>query len=264
MLQRHLLVGALALAACGAPRFVRVRDPASRPPPVEILQIALEWSNVFLVREGDAAILVDSGSPGDWPALEAALRAEGIAPSALRLVVLTHAHADHAGLASRLQALGVPIALGAADVAMASRGRDDPLRATSVLGEALRPFIDFPYPPFTPDVVVVAPLELADRGLPHVRIEPMPGHTPGSLVVFAGVSDVLVGDVMLGGLGGALGGATAGEHYYQDDPHRNHCNVVRLLARGARRFYVGHGGPIDRGSVLSWRGEWRIEAARCR
>jgi hypothetical protein len=40
-------------------------------------------------------------------------------------------------------------------------------------------------------------------------------------------------------------------HRYQADVRANHCNVERLLAAGAWRFYVRHGGPIDRASVLA-------------
>ena len=253
---------ALVLTACGAARFSLVR-PAASAPPIEIRQLALSWSNVFLVREGDAAILVDSGSPGDWDALVSALDAEHLAPRDLRLVVLTHGHADHAGLALRLQHEGVPIALGEGDLGMAARGHDDALRATSPLGDLLRPFVDFPYDAFTPDVIVTGPIGLSRWGIHGARIVPMPGHTPGALVVWIGDAEALVGDEMLGGLGGALGSGIAGEHFYQTDLHRNHCNVLRLLEAGVQRFYVGHGGPLDRPSITGWEDDWARDAARC-
>jgi glyoxylase-like metal-dependent hydrolase (beta-lactamase superfamily II) len=258
-----LVLIAASCVACGPARFAVVRDRA-RAPSIEVRQLHLEWSNVFLVRGESGAILVDSGSPGDWDELVDALRAEGVDPSALRLAVLTHGHADHAGLAARLQQAGVPIALGNGDTGMASRGRDDPLRSTSVLGDVLRPFVDFPYTAFAPDVVVTEPLDLAEYGVPGAEIVPLPGHTPGSVVVRLGADEAIVGDVMIGGLGSDLGGGIAGEHFYQADPARNHCNVQRLLDEGVERFYVGHGGPIDAPSVLGWRAtEWRRDAARC-
>ncbi len=257
-----LLLVVLALAGCGEARFGLVRPPTS--PAVSISLVWLSWSNVYLLRAGDAAVLVDSGSPGDWDALVSALALEQLTPGALRLVVLTHGHADHAGLAARLQRESVPIALGAGDRGMASRGHDDPLVPTSPLGDVLRPFVDFPYEPFTPDLVVEAPLELSAYGLPGVRVLPMPGHTPGSLVVEVGRRDVLVGDQMLGGLGGELGGGNAGEHFYQADLRENHCNVLALVQRGVVTFYPGHGGPIDRVSVIGWEHDWAEDALRCR
>ena len=90
---------------------------------------------MFLVSAGGVSILVDSGSPSDWDALIAALAAENLTPADLGLLVLTHAHADHAGLAARLQREHVLVVLGERDVSMASRGHDDALHTTSALGE---------------------------------------------------------------------------------------------------------------------------------
>jgi len=253
----------LLLPACAGAHFDVVR-PLTRTPPIEIRQLRLSWSNVFLLRSGETAILVDSGSPGDWNDLVSALAQEHLGPSDLGLVVLTHGHADHAGLAARLQREHVSVALGEGDVPMASRGHDDALNATSPLGDLLRPFVDFPYDAFTPDLVVRGEIDLAQFGLPRALIVPMPGHTPGSLVVRIGMDEALVGDQMLGGLGGALGSGTAGEHFYQTDLHRNHCNVLSLLEDGVQRFYTGHGGPLDRPTVVGWEHDWERDAARCR
>lgn len=264
---RASLVLPLALAwslaaGCGAARFSVVR-PASTPP-VSIALVRLSWSNVYLLRAPDGAVLVDTGSPGDWDALVAALAVEQLAPRDLRLVVLTHGHGDHAGLAARLQGEGVPIALGAGDVAMAAAGHGDPLRATSPLGDLLRPLVEFPYDAFTPDVVVEGVLALDDYGLPGVRARAMPGHTPGSLVVEVGRRDVIVGDQILGGLGVELGGGNAGEAFYQADLLANHCNVLALVQRGVVTFHPGHGGPIDRTSVIGWQADWASDVPRCR
>ncbi len=64
----------------------------------------LDHVNVYLVREGDGWLLIDSGIDSDacFDALAAGLASHQIAIAAIRTIVLTHMHPDHIGLASRL------------------------------------------------------------------------------------------------------------------------------------------------------------------
>jgi hydroxyacylglutathione hydrolase len=252
---RALLVWSVAgLCACAAPRFATVGPKASDATTV-IERVRLRWSNVYLLRHGDAYALVDAGSPIDRDALYDALVKAGVHPRDVRLVILTHAHADHCGLARLLQLYGAAIVLGAGDVEVAARGENNPLHPTSLLASALVPLFMFPFDPFTPDLVVDAgqTLDLTPYGFPDVRVIEMPGHTPGSLVALVGVHEAVVGDMMIGGwFGGVVYANSAGEHYYQADPRANHANVGALLGRGIERFYIGHGGPLDKPTVVGW------------
>jgi glyoxylase-like metal-dependent hydrolase (beta-lactamase superfamily II) len=84
------------------------------------------------------------------------------------------------------------------------------------------------------------------------QVIPMPGHTPGSVVVLLANHAAFVGDQMLGGsLGGALFPSRPGEHYYQADPARNRGNVTTLLGLGVDTFYLGHGGPVAAADVAA-------------
>ena len=78
--------------------------------------VPLAYNTVYLWENNGARVLVDTGPDyrGAWEALQAAL--EGVVPD---LVVATHGHIDHAGLGARWQALGVPVAIGAADERLA-------------------------------------------------------------------------------------------------------------------------------------------------
>lgn len=234
------LVAALVVAvasSCGGPQFHAIE---SATPSITVQRIDLTWSNVYLIAHGDSAILVDSGSPPDKDALAAALDAAHVQP---RAVVLTHGHADHAGLARWLQSRGVKVILGAGDVPVASRGMNDPLPATGLLGGWLAPLFMFPYEPFTPDVVVDHAIDLGAFGFPDVHVEPAPGHTPGALVVVA-ATDAFAGDLLKGGAFAKIAVETPTEHYYQADPIAAHKAIAALLDRGVTRIYLGHGGPI--------------------
>lgn len=60
--------------------------------------------NFYVIVDGDALTLIDSGYPGDWPKLVQALEHLGRSPADVTAVVLTHAHPDHLGSAERLRA----------------------------------------------------------------------------------------------------------------------------------------------------------------
>jgi hydroxyacylglutathione hydrolase len=252
MLRAALPCLVATLAACGPARFASV-GPKSTDATTRIERVELRWSNVYLLRHGDAFGLVDTGSPVDREKLYDALVHAGVHPRELRVVILTHGHADHAGLARLLQLYGAKIVLGAGDVDVAADGENKPLRPTSLLASAIAPMFMFPFEPFSPDLAVDGEIDLAAYGFPDVRVVQMPGHTPGSVVVKVGAHEALVGDMIVGGwFGGAVYRHSAGEHYYQADKRANHANVGALLAAGVQRFYVGHGGPLERATVVSW------------
>jgi glyoxylase-like metal-dependent hydrolase (beta-lactamase superfamily II) len=63
----------------------------------------------YLIRDGDAVILVESGPGSTLAALEAALRSNGLSLTDVTHVLLTHIHLDHAGAAGRLSHAGAQI-----------------------------------------------------------------------------------------------------------------------------------------------------------
>ncbi len=65
--------------------------------------------NAYLLREGDELTLIDAALPRSGTLLRRGLDELGLAPSAIRALVLTHAHFDHLGLAHGLQRVGVPV-----------------------------------------------------------------------------------------------------------------------------------------------------------
>jgi glyoxylase-like metal-dependent hydrolase (beta-lactamase superfamily II) len=65
-----------------------------------VYQIALAWSNAYLLKEGKDAALVDTGLQKDRHSLLAALRQVGVEKARVRAVLLTHGHCDHAGNAA--------------------------------------------------------------------------------------------------------------------------------------------------------------------
>jgi glyoxylase-like metal-dependent hydrolase (beta-lactamase superfamily II) len=239
------LVALAALALGCASSGIVGRTPEG----AEIAVIPLRLSNVYVVKS-QAPILVDAGTLGDMADLERGLRDEGVRLRDLRLVIVTHGHADHAGLAADLQrTLHVRVMLGEGDVDLARRGHDDRLVPTSFFATLIKPFISEIYPAFEPDDVVREPTSLAPWGIDG-QVLPMPGHTAGSIVVVLGNHTAFVGDQMLGGAFGAIFPRSPREHYYQADAAKNRENIARLVTMGVETFYLGHGGPVAREDVV--------------
>ena len=216
------------------------------------MRLELGYSNAYLIRSA-RPILVDSGSPDEEPEIRRALADLGARLEDVELVVLTHGHGDHSGGAAALRsATHAQIVLGKGDVGMAAAGKNTTLPPTSFMARLLRPFVDFTYTPFAPDIALDGELDLAPYGVKG-KVVSMPGHTPGSLVVLLENKTAFVGDQMLGGwLGGTFRRHSPGEHYFQDDVQQNRKNVRALLQSGFETFYLGHGGPVVAADVQAW------------
>jgi hydroxyacylglutathione hydrolase len=99
-------------------------------------------SNCYLLL-GTRPVLVDTGAPGDLKRLLSGLKAYGVAPKDLALILLTHGHSNHAGCAAELRRRsGAHIALHIGDTDLVRHGRNGVLAPQDTLGRVLRPFVD--------------------------------------------------------------------------------------------------------------------------
>lgn len=63
----------------------------------------------YLIRDGDAVVLIESGPGSTLASLEAGLEKEGLSTRHVTHVLLTHIHLDHAGAAGWLARQGAEI-----------------------------------------------------------------------------------------------------------------------------------------------------------
>lgn len=211
--------------------------------------------NCHIIVGAKGCILVDTGLPGSSPKVERALLRHGRQLSDIKLIVVTHAHIDHAGSASRLRNLtGAPIVAHAGDLDYYQQKRPMTFCSTGWFGRAFLQtgLIRRPYEPFTPDLLLEegGSLELGRFGV-EGAVRHTPGHTCGSISVQLARGDAMVGDLISSGilLGGIARTGTAKRPPFEDDPHAVASQLETMLDGGSQRFFMGHGGPLRAAEV---------------
>ena len=160
--------------------------------------------NCYAIRD-EGVVLVDCSLSGRTRVIERALANHDLRLEDVRLILVTHAHVDHAGSAAALRArTGAPIAAHRADQVWMETGRIDIPAPVTTRGVAMAwitrlllvPFINFPRARV--DIVLgEGDFDLAPYGVPGV-VRATPGHTAGSVSVLLPGS-VIVGDMAMNG-----------------------------------------------------------------
>lgn len=222
---------------------------------VPILPLGLV--NAHLIHNATQAMLVDTGLPGTERKILKALKQIGLAYENVKLIVITHAHVDHAGNAARLRDLtGAQIIAHASDLPYYRRVKEMTFCSTGWFGRLfLRTGLMYqPYTAFEPDILLSTQedLDLAPFGFSG-RVKHTPGHTSGSLSVELEPKEALVGDLIASGI--LLGGILLTKHPkqppFEDNPSEVANALSKLVGRGHNRFYMGHGGPLNAEQVVN-------------
>lgn len=227
--------------------------------PMHIIRIPIlpfGMVNAHLIRSGDTCVLVDTGMPGSETKIERVLARHGLSFRDIALIVVTHAHTDHAGSAARLRQLsGAPILAHRDDADFYSRRVPMTYCPSSWVG---RLFLQTPLPheayeAFVPDVMMTdhQAFDLRDWNIDGI-VRHTGGHTPGSIAIELASRDAMVGDLLASGIligGLALEGRPISPPF-EDDPERVAAELERLVEAGARRFHLGHGGPLEADAVV--------------
>ncbi len=254
-------------------------------PLTPITPFVLGDNNVWPYRlDGGGWLLIDAGLDyigGDltsWDVLAAQARAIGCEPADVRVVVITHEHIDHAGLAARWAEQGAAIVAmpEALPTIVAGRTAIDALRARrveelrrhgcptdilDVLAEQQRAPLRawaLDWPPCPADALVPArdgdTFALENGRTLHLIAAP--GHTPGNLVAFVAREGATSGDLCSGDTllpttvptpGLQFPGIAEGN---EDTPRWPSLppflrSVERLRALDVRRILPGHGALVE-------------------
>lgn len=178
-------------------------------------RVDLDFVSVYLLIRGGEVAVVDTGNPGSATAVEDVLKAAGLGWGAVKHVILTHQHQDHAGgLAEIAPLVGATLYAGTADVA-----------GIGAAGKSLTGVKDG-------DEVF---------GLQMIGT---PGHTLGHVSIFEPGTGVLVAGDALRNQNVLEGSAPQ----YTADAAQAAASVKKLAALDVRAILPGHGKPITSGA----------------
>ena len=226
-------------------------------PGVWRLRLPLPWPNVphcnaWAIAAGDGIVLVDTGThePGSLAQLERALDQVGLRLEHVRLLVCTHAHADHCGQAAPiLERAGCELWVHP-NLEHFNAGADDPEAAHDRRVEIARQSGVPTAPPDRGRPLAAGPLH-PDRDLvPGVEIETdlgtwsvheTPGHAPSHVCLFQPERRLLIsGDHLLGRV------SLYFDYGWTPDPVGEFLGSLDVTeALGARLALSGHGRPFS-------------------
>ncbi|KYF61567.1 MBL fold metallo-hydrolase [Sorangium cellulosum] len=225
---------------------------------VQIIRVPIlpfRMVNAHLLVGAAGCVLVDAGVPEAAPKVGEALARAGRGWSDLKLIVVTHAHIDHAGSAAALrERSGALVVAHEAEVEHLDGRAPMTFCPTGWFGRVFvrAPLVHERYAPVAPDLVLSGneTLDLAPYGVKG-RVRHTPGHTRGSLSVVLESREALVGDLVASGL--MLGGLARLGHAirppFELDPRAVGVALERLVDEGVQTFHLGHGGPLGAGEV---------------
>ncbi|MEJ2307817.1 MAG: MBL fold metallo-hydrolase [Gammaproteobacteria bacterium] len=213
----------------------------------------------YIVREGDAAAIIETGTTHTVPMLLAALEQRGLSREQVQYVIPTHVHLDHACGAGALIAQ-----CPNARLVIHPRGARhmiDPSKLVAgtiaVYGEEKFHALYGDLVPVPEERVIEAPdnFEVALNGR-ILRFLDTPGHALHHFCVHdLGSNGVFTGDTFglsypnLATPGGAFVFATTTP--VQFDPDQLRASIERLMALGADYFYLTHYGRIEASRELA-------------
>lgn len=192
--------------------------------------------NCHIIDNGTSGILVDTGKKEFLDKVMEACRSYSV-----KLIILTHAHFDHAENAARISdTLGIPIGMNENDCNLIRANTNQSLSAATILGKivlsaSLREFSVRSIPEFKPDVLLHNDDRLDDYGI-DARILSLPGHTDGSIGIDVDGKHFIAGDALMN-----MFYPTVSMLYHNHEQMLQSARKISDL--GEKIVYFGHGKP---------------------
>lgn len=193
--------------------------------------------NCYVIENGGAGILIDTGKREFLGRVTEVCRRFNVG-----LIVLTHAHFDHAENAADIsEKFGIPIAMSRRDIDLIKSNNTQELYAETFLGKivlsaSLKDFSARKMPKFEPSIFLDDGDSLSDYGV-NAKIIELPGHTDGSIGIDVDGRGLIVGDALMN-----MFYPTVSMLYH--DKEKMLASAEKISSLGGRTIYFGHGKPL--------------------
>jgi glyoxylase-like metal-dependent hydrolase (beta-lactamase superfamily II) len=217
--------------------------------PHDVIPLKLGMTHCFLVRGGGDYILVDAGPPNALEKFRRKLAQLRIAPSQIKLIIITHKHFDHVGPLSGISRLtGARSIMHQIDKEQVEKGIVIMPGGIGIWGKFLTAFL-WTLRPMVNKVMDPIPV---DRGLDDNplsldefqisgKVLHTPGHTAGSVSLILASGEAFVGDLAMSGFPRLSG---PGPFVLGEDLETMKESWKLLLEEGARLIFPSHGKPF--------------------
>lgn len=204
----------------------------------EIHRIKCGSGNCFIIENGTNGILVDTGKKEFADRIIEVCKLYHV-----KLIILTHAHFDHAENAALIsRTLGIPIGMSEDDLNLIRSNFNQNLFAWNMMGKivlnvSLKEFKVRAIPPFQPDILLKEGDRLDAYGI-DARIISLPGHTKGSIGIDVEEKHLLVGDALM-------------NMFYPSvsllycDKEEMLKSAMKITDMGRRTIHFGHGDSVS-------------------
>lgn len=204
----------------------------------EIHRIKCGNGNCYIIENGTCGILADTGKREFADKVIEACKQYNV-----KLIVLTHAHFDHAENAALIsETLGIPIAMNERDLDLINSNNNQDLYADTFMGKivlsvSLKDFSKRKMREFKPDFLLNEGDNLDGYGIKNIEIIALPGHTNGSIGIDIDKKHLIVGDALMN-----MFYPTFSMLFHDKNTMLESARKIGGL--GERTIYFGHGKPL--------------------
>jgi glyoxylase-like metal-dependent hydrolase (beta-lactamase superfamily II) len=197
-------------------------------------------SNAFLLETDSSLFLIDAGYPGYQNKIMREIKKNNSQNKPLKMIILTHAHFDHCGSASKLKKMtGAKIAIHTLDSSDLhnAKTRIDHTSFAGFFGKnILLPIALLIFRPVKtrPDIVFENGFTFNESGL-NAEVLHTPGHTDGSSTIVVEDSLVFLGDLIVKGKNFSM------QHYYAVSWDKIRSSIKTVSRLSFKTGYIGHG-----------------------